>query len=165
MGDSAGDLDVLVQRGYRFAFSLTHDAAKAEDLVQDAWLAVLKVKGPWTHGYLFSTIRNRFIDQYRREKLEPGELPEDAQNDAIADERSIWRDDEDTFFRNGELESALGRLKPEERAALYLAAVEDYSARQIAELLGRPRGTVLSMIHRARHKLRRGRQSKSETRP
>ncbi len=111
---------------------------------------------------MFATIRNRFIDQWRRKKREPDELEHDPPGEAVGDEGSIWQDD-DGFLDNGELESALGRLKPEERAALYLAAVEDYTTRQIAELFGRPRGTVLSMIHRARHKLRRSVQSKSGT--
>ena len=53
------------------------------------------------------------------------------------------------------MESALGRLRPEERAVLYLAAVENYTARQIGELLGWPRGSVLSLLHRARSKLRK----------
>lgn len=36
------DLDVLLQRGYRYALSLTHDKALAEDLLQDAWVSLLQ---------------------------------------------------------------------------------------------------------------------------
>ena len=53
------------------------------------------------------------------------------------------------------LSSALGRLRPEERAVLFLSVVEGYSAQQIGKLLEWPRGTVLSLIHRARGKLQR----------
>ena len=55
-----------VRRGYRFAFSLSHDATRAEDLLQEAWVSVLRADGPHTPGYLFATIRSRFVDQYRR---------------------------------------------------------------------------------------------------
>ena len=74
------DLDELLQRGYRFAFSLTHERTKAEDLVQDAWLAILKTKAPHTPAYLFTTIRNRFIDQWRRSKIVDIRPLEDHQN-------------------------------------------------------------------------------------
>ena len=53
------------------------------------------------------------------------------------------------------IEAALQALRPEERAVLYLAAVEEYSARKIGELLEWPRGTVLSILWRAREKMRR----------
>ena len=53
------------------------------------------------------------------------------------------------------LEDALGELRPNERAALYLSAVEGYTAREIGELLDMPRGTVLSLMHRGRNRLRR----------
>ncbi len=55
---------------------------------------------------------------------------------------------------NGSLDSALGRLRPEERAVLYLSAVEGFTAKQIGELLDWPRGTVLSMLHRSKNKIR-----------
>ena len=163
MSDSRGDLADLTQRGFRFALSLTHDVASAEDLVQDAWLAVLKIKGPWSRGYLFATIHNRFIDQRRREKRQPRALMEDVPDEASGDERAIWQEDDDGFPSSGQLASALSRLKPDERAVLYLAAVEDYTAQRIADMLDWPRGTVLSKIHRARRKLRRSMESKTET--
>ena len=56
---------------------------------------------------------------------------------------------------NGSLERSLKRLAPGERAALYLSAVEGYTAKEIAAALDRPRGSILSNIYRARRKLRR----------
>lgn len=159
-GRSAGELGELVQRGYRFALSLTHSAQRAEELVQDAWFSVLRARGPWSRGYLFSAIRSRFIDDCRRRKIvvfEP--LPEDtAHSGNGAEDEPI---DEGLFAGNGALDAALGKLKPEERTVLFLAAVEEYTAQQIAELLAWPRGTVLSMLHRTRRKLRGTLQDRS----
>ena len=151
-GRSAGELGELVQRGYRFALSLTHSAQRAEELVQDAWFSVLRARGPWSRGYLFSAIRSRFIDDCRRRKIvvfEP--LHEDTQQECDDLEVSF---DDGLLAGNGALDAALGKLKPEERTVLFLAAVEEYTAQQIAELLAWPRGTVLSMLHRTRRKLR-----------
>ena len=67
-----GDVRELAQRGYRFALALTHDPDQAEDVLQDAWYRVLHANGPLTAGYLFSTVRNRFIDLARRDKLAAG---------------------------------------------------------------------------------------------
>jgi RNA polymerase sigma-70 factor (ECF subfamily) len=152
---STRDLDDLVNRGYRFALSLTHDVARAEDLTQDAWFAILRCRGPWSREYLFTTIRNRFIDEYRRDKrVEVEPLEGHAEVEAGPDPQD-WDVGSPFAATNGLFDEALGHLNPDERAVLYLAAVEEYTAQQIANLLDRPRGTVLSTIHRARGKLRK----------
>ena len=152
--NSSTDLEELAHRGYRFALSLTHDETRAEDLLQDGWFAVLKAGGPWSRPYLFATIRNRFIDQYRRDRLINTTSLNEESCEAVEIDGEFWNGDS-AFSGNGTLESALGRLRPEERAVLYLAAVENYTAKQIGELLGWPRGSVLSLLHRARGKLRK----------
>ncbi|MBI4716601.1 MAG: RNA polymerase sigma factor [Planctomycetes bacterium] len=143
------DPNELAQRGFRFALSLTHDAARAEDLLHDAWVSLLRGGGPWSVGYLYPTIRNRFIDLCRREGrivFEPLDDGDDPPAPQVADEEFA--------LRNGALAAALGELRPEERAAMYLSAVDGLTAAQIAELFGWSRGGVLSLVHRARAKLR-----------
>lgn len=146
----------LLQRAFRFAFSLTHDMSDAEDLVQDAWLAVLKADGPRTAPYLMASVRSRFIDQWRRKRVvEMVALePEHHAASAVAG-ADLWADDRPLRALSGAVEKALARLSADERASLYLSAVEGYSAREIADLLDRPRGTILSMLFRSREKLRR----------
>lgn len=144
------ELDELLQSGFRYAFSLTHDHDAAEDLLQEACASILRIQGPWTKGYLFATIRNRFIDHYRHDqKLTLIAL------DGIEVE---WEGAPDHPFgdavQSGALQQALGTLRPEEREVLFLMFVEGYTASEIAELTDRPRGTVLSLGHRARQKLR-----------
>ncbi len=147
-------LETLLRRGFRYALSLTHSAPSAEDLVQDAWLAILSKRRPLHAGYLFATIRNRFIDIRRRDRvlaLEPHDDP-----GAILDEQEIVAGmDEEIRLRVVDLERALGDLAWEEREALFLMSVEGYTALEVARLTGRPRGTVLSLVHRGRRKLRR----------
>lgn len=159
------ELAELLRRGYRFALSLTHDHARAEEFVQDAWFSVLRANGPWNRTYLFSAIRSRFVDDCRRrnvvvfESMRDGFECVDDNHDADADI------DDGLIAANGSLESALGRLRPEERSVLYLTAVEGFTAQQVAALLDWPRGTVLSMKLRARRKLRNTLQDTDRTTP
>lgn len=163
MTGNSGDFGELVHRGYRFALSLTHDATRAEDLIQDAWFAVLRAQGPMSPAYLFTTIRNRFIDLYRRDRANPTETLDSHPEPESFDESQLWESDNGVVPTNGAFEVALGRLRPEERSVLYLAAVEGFTAKQIAELLEWPRGTVLSMLHRSKKKLEQMVKVESDT--
>jgi RNA polymerase sigma-70 factor (ECF subfamily) len=73
-----------------------------------------------------------------------------------------WSDDAQVFVANGEFKRVLGELRTEERAVLYLSAVENYTAQQIADLLEWPRGTVLSLLHRTRGKLKKRLEAESK---
>jgi RNA polymerase sigma-70 factor (ECF subfamily) len=152
---SAVDFHNLVQQGYRFAFSLTHDETTAEDLVQDAWLAILKAEGPWTISYLLTTIRNRFIDLWRRDRRVEFEPLDENQTLSIDGELDHWFDHYQVNIRTRALMKVLDRLNPEERSALYLSVAEGYTAQDIADLFGKPRGTILSMVFRAKKKLQK----------
>jgi RNA polymerase sigma-70 factor (ECF subfamily) len=139
----------LLQRGYRYALSLTHEPDQAEDLVQDAALSISRRGGPWNMPFLITIIRNRFIDVYRRKKLVPFESIDEQAYD-------IYEDDSlPDPVENDHMEAILAGLKPAEREILYLSAVEEYTTAEIAEMTGRPRGTVLSLLHRTKLKLRK----------
>lgn len=148
------DLRELLQRGFRYALSLTHDRSRADDLLQEAWVAVLRARGPRRRGYLFSAIRSRFIDHCRRERLVIFETLTDANALGTEDCSSRVEDEAQIRADCAMLDRALARLRPTEREVLLLGDVEGYTAQEIAELTGRPRGTVLSLIHRTRRKLR-----------
>jgi RNA polymerase sigma-70 factor (ECF subfamily) len=144
--------EALLQAGYRYALSLCNDPAEAEDLAQEAWCRLAE-RERWARvqekGLLFTTVRNLFIDRYRKARLavfssldSVPEVPDPARPGDLAAIRM-------------DLEGALARLRPEEREAVFLQVVEGYTAAEIATLTGRARGTVLSLIHRAKGKLRR----------
>lgn len=145
----------LLRQGYRFALSLTHDPSQAEDLLQDAWVAVLGAKGPRTAAYLITAVRSRWVDRHRRALIAPTESLDAKPRLAREVEREFWADPCHAAAMRRSLGRALGLLRPEERAVLLLSAVEGYTAAEIGKLLDAPRGTVLSLMHRTRAKMRR----------
>lgn len=148
------DIQELLQSGFRFSLSLTHDESAAEDLLQEACEKILKVKGPWHRGYLFATIRNRFIDLYRKKKKFPLESFDEVAGKKNTPHQLVNPDNNWRSIESDSLEQVLAKLSPTEREVLYLTAVEGYTAREISKITGSPRNTVLSRIHRSRHKLR-----------
>lgn len=141
----------LLQAGFRYALSLRAGRQDAEDLVQEAWFRLHRHGGRvGSKSLLFTAIRNLHIDRHRRDRLvvfEPLDDADDAVDDGAEaiDARLVARD----------LEAPLASLRPEEREALFLMVVEGYSAQEVADFTGRARGTVLSLIYRAKQKLRR----------
>ena len=134
---------------HRAAYLVVHDAAAAEDIAQDAFLAAVDALdrfdrrrpfGPWLHRIVI----NRAIDWGRREALrrsagEPDELPETA---APAE------------TTGGELIPALAKLPPEQRAVVVLRHLLEYTPGEIARMLELPRGTVNSRLRRGLDQLR-----------
>lgn len=144
-------LEELLQRGFRYALSLTHDEDRAADLLQDAWISMLRRGAPRHVGYLFATLRNRFFDLEKRRRLVAIE-PLDAVSEH--DDALAFLDQASHFAEMGTLEKALEDLRPAEREALFLAAVEGYTVREIADMTEQPKGTVSSLVQRARRKLK-----------
>ena len=135
----------ILQNGYRYALSITGNRHDAEDLVHDAWLRVYKKYGPFTNKYLlFRTIRNQYIDEYR--KLKPFSFENIEDHGELAGEAQEFLNDE--ILTKEEVKSALDTLRPEERQAIYLNFYEGFSAAKIAKINKLPRSTVLSMLQR-----------------
>jgi len=146
------DVDLL-NSGYRYALSLCANQHDAEDLTHDAWVSVATQYGTNVESrVLLSTIRNRFIDQYRRHRNWQAIvkdlliLAQRRQSDAHTERDILWEFD---------LQPHLAKLRSVEREALFLQAVEGYTAAEIAELTSTSRGTILSRISRARAKLQK----------
>ncbi|MDQ8182759.1 RNA polymerase sigma factor [Pelagicoccus sp. SDUM812005] len=134
----------LVQAGYRYALSIARHHQDAEDLVQQAWLKLMRAYGR-VEGtpVLFRTIRNLFYDIKRRDKIVQFEPLEKSPEPGKGESNGVSLD----------MEVVLEKLRPEEREAIYLNVVEGFTATEISEQTGSPRGTILSHIHRARQKL------------
>ena len=133
----------LLQSGFRYALSLTHNEHDAEDIVQDVWLKLFINNNNIKNKPLFFTsIRNHFIDRYRKKKLI---LMEDFNESSHTQELNSDMD-------YGDIEKCLENLRPEEREVLFLNGVEEYSAEEIAKLTNQSRSTVLSLISRGRKK-------------
>lgn len=134
----------LVQAGYRYALSIARHHQDAEDLVQQAWFKLQRAYGQ-VEGtpVLFRAIRNLFYDQRRRAKIVQFENIETTPEPGKSESMGVSMD----------MELVLGTLREEEREALFLNVVEGYTASEISDKTGTPRGTILSHIHRARQKL------------
>ena len=146
-GSTPQDEADLVQVGYRFAFSLTNNRHDAEDLVQQGCYRVIASKGRLSsRGYLLTAIRNLFYDGLRRKKLIAFE-PIEEMND-IADKSSS-----SALGTSIDLETSLEQLNAEDREVIYLHCVEGYTAAELANLLGKPRSTILNIISRAKAQL------------
>jgi RNA polymerase sigma-70 factor, ECF subfamily len=151
---SASGIEALFRlhwpRAYRAAYLVVHDAAAAEDIAQEAFLAAVRNLdrfdrkrpfGPWLHRIVV----NRAIDWTRARQLR-----------AEAELLDIVAAPEQPAPMDGSLLAALAALPPEHRAVIVLRHLLEYTPGEIAELLGLPRGTVNS-------RLRRGLDSLKET--
>ncbi|MEN8207017.1 MAG: RNA polymerase sigma factor [Pseudomonadota bacterium] len=144
-----------LQRLFRYGFSLTHDEDAAYDLLQDAIETSLRkapVNAAAAMSYVQSIMRNRFIDQYRRDHRHPTVSFDDNDNQPINIDPRVL---EDIVIAEHEVEAIMATLEPLERELLFFWAVEGYTAQEIARHTDCPRGTVLSRIHRLRQKILR----------
>lgn len=138
----------LIHSGFRYALSLTHNRHDAEDLIQQACLKVLHSKGTLVgKSYLFTAVRNLFYDGLRRDH---SHSPAEVIAESITDESASHIHAVDQKM---DLEVILGCLRPEEREVLFLNCVEGYTAEEIGSLTDVPRGTVLSLLSRAKKRL------------
>jgi RNA polymerase sigma-70 factor (ECF subfamily) len=156
--------DVLphLSRLYPAALRMTRNASDAEDLVQEtsakAYAAFHQFK-PDTNlrAWLNRILANTFISGYRKRRREPiQELAGDVERDlGVLDLRTRSAEAE-AMDRLGDTEIARALLDLPEafRMTVYLADVEGYPYREIAEIMGTPVGTVMSRLHRARGRLR-----------
>lgn len=135
----------LISQGRNYAYGFTRNVHDAEDLAQQAWLKLVQKYGEvLDRRLLYRAIRNLFIDGVRRSKV--------VQFDSLED-RDFAIGKEQSFGANTDIESALSILNESERTYLKMNVVEGYTASEIAERTGVPRGTILSHTHRARKKL------------
>ena len=148
---SAEDFEALFQlhwpRAYRTAWLVVHDAAAAEDIAQEAFIAALgaldrfdrrRPFGPWLHRIVV----NRAIDFARSRRLHAVPTAGVAATAPPAPEG--WSD---------EVVRALAQLPVDQRAVVVMRHALGYTPGEIARALGLPRGTVNSRLRRALDRL------------
>jgi len=156
---------------YPAALRMTRNPSDAEDLVQESMArayAGLRHFTPGTNGkaWLFRILSNTFVSGYRKRQREPVQVLS-PEFEALVSSAPSWSatgpgrtepSAEEAVlsqFSNSEVRDALRELPECFRATIYLADVEGYPYREIAEMLGVPIGTVMSRLHRARLQLRK----------
>ena len=153
---------------YGAALRMARNPADAEDVVQETYakaFASFHQFRPGTNlkAWLYRILTNTYINAYRKKQRQPqegfGEDIEDWQLAAAEKHTS-------TGLRSAEMEAldrmpdsvvtdAMAQLAPDFRMAVYLADVEGFSYKEIAEIMGTPIGTVMSRLNRGRTQLRK----------
>jgi RNA polymerase sigma-70 factor, ECF subfamily len=148
---------------YTLARYLLHDAADAEDAVQECYLRALRhfdtFRGPTIKPWLFAILRNvcrgEFARRSRAALTMDGEEGEDGDAVPLWQEAPISPESEMLRQRDAKTVRRLVAALPEPfREAIVLREINDLSYREIADVVGVPVGTVMSRLARARAMLR-----------
>jgi RNA polymerase sigma-70 factor (ECF subfamily) len=149
------------------AVRMTKNRADAEDLVQETYLRAYRGFGGFQEGtnlkaWLFRILTNTFINAYRAKQRRPQEADvEDVEElylyhrlpslDAATRSRTQSAElDVLERITDEEVKAAIDDLPEQFRLPVYLADVEGFAYKEIAEMLDIPIGTVMSRLHRGR---------------
>ena len=151
---------------YSAALRYTKNPADAQDLVQDTYAKAYVSFHQFEPGtnlkaWLYRVLTTTFINTYRKDQRRPQLSDQELEDWQIADASSHTSDQgksaEDVALENlpdSDIKRALAEIPEEFRMAVYLADVEGFSYKEIAEIVGVPTGTVMSRLHRGRKQLR-----------
>ena len=161
------DAMAYVDQLYGAAMRMTRNPADAEDLVQETYTKAFAAfrsfkQGTNLRAWLFRILRNTYINSYRKAQREPRSTSADELSDPQlldVDSRTpggARSAETEALERLGDTEiiEAMQALPEDFRTAVYLADVEGFSYKEIAEIMETPVGTVMSRVHRGRKTLR-----------
>ncbi|HVS64528.1 MAG TPA: sigma-70 family RNA polymerase sigma factor [Thermoanaerobaculia bacterium] len=152
---------------YNTAYRMARNAEDAEDLVQEAYLKAYKYYDKFQEGtnfkaWLFKILKNTFINKYRKQQQQPvlaafEEIEESFESQLRNGGRvSGIPDPEEELLEHvldEHVQQALADLPDDYRMVVLLADLEDFSYKEIAEILDIPVGTVMSRLYRGRRML------------
>ncbi len=170
--DAKYEFDILFSENIRGLFSLalrmTHNQLDAEDLVQETAMKAFRYfyrfdRGTNFRAWVYRILTNNFINNYRRKKKAPTQVElEDVAFKLDEEGAGFWDrlDDRNNGFEyadlfDDEINHAIDRLPDEYKIVVLLSDVESLSYKEIAEIINRPIGTVMSRLHRGRKMLQK----------
>jgi RNA polymerase sigma-70 factor (ECF subfamily) len=151
---------------YAAALRYTKNTQDAQDLVQDTYAKAFVAFHQFEPGtnlkaWLYRILTTTFINTYRKDQRRPqlsdGELEDWQIFETASHTSDQGRSAEDVALdgiADGDVKDALAAMPEDFRMAVYLADVEGFSYKEIAEIVGVPSGTVMSRLHRGRKLLR-----------
>ena len=157
----------LLDQMYSAALRTTRNPTDAEDLVQETYakaFAAFHQYRPGTNlkAWMYRILTNTYINIYRKKQRQPLESDaaevEDYQLARAASHTSKGLRSAETealdHLPDSDVTRALASIGEDFRLAVYLADVEGFSYKEIAEIMDTPIGTVMSRLHRGRKQLR-----------
>lgn len=135
-----------------FAMSLSHDADRADDLLQEAvtraWANQDKFQpGTNMKAWLFTILRNEFYSQMRKAGRETHD------NDGALTEGMAVHPEQYGQMDLQDFKRSLDKLPADQREAIVLVGASGFSYEEAAEICGCAVGTIKSRVNRARHRL------------
>lgn len=153
---------------YNYARSISYSDQDAEDLVQETFMRAYRYFHQYTPGtnckaWLFTILRNLYNTKYKKYKNTPDQVHYEAEEqiyEQIVNEdlSTVIKNPEEEFFENilpDEIVNAIEDLPEKYRSCIVLSDVEDFSYKEIADILDIPIGTVMSRLHRGRNILKK----------